>query len=322
MSRSMTLLPANFRQWVVLAVVSTAKRTQSIARPHRLLCGSGASFRHPSTHRGHTAVPSPFTNRATIPGRPHHSLASQAQGPKSSLLPPATLAPPSILRAPSLPPSSPIIPSSTGPITQMCHSLPEQLRSPRRSFQSPFPTSTSTPPPNRPRLVTTISKPSFVHPALTVPDRLGFRPTAQVLTLPCAHTGPSLLAVSALATLFSTVEGRRRSRELCWTLNPSDKELTHVAPYPSVISIPDNRALTLSYNDPVTNSTQKCTEDCPLLTNPAVPYQDFVFDAGAQTLTGFQLTLTQYKGASAGLHLLQLLSDGAKNLSFRPVSGN
>ena len=51
-----------------------------------------------------------------------------------------------------------------------------------------------------------------------------------------------------------------------------------------------------------------CTT-CPLLSDSSVPYQDFLFPDSA-TLTGVQITLLEWNGASSGLHLLQLLSDG------------
>lgn len=62
--------------------------------------------------------------------------------------------------------------------------------------------------------------------------------------------------------------------------------------------------------DPSTGANQTCSNPCPLLTDPNVPYQDFLFDT-AHDITGFQLTLSQWTGAGSGLHLLQLLSSGA-----------
>lgn len=53
-----------------------------------------------------------------------------------------------------------------------------------------------------------------------------------------------------------------------------------------------------------------CTANCPLAHNPSVIYQDFLFP-NATTLTGFQLTISGWYGAGGGLHLLQLLSEGA-----------
>ncbi|EJU04368.1 hypothetical protein DACRYDRAFT_93708 [Dacryopinax primogenitus] len=80
----------------------------------------------------------------------------------------------------------------------------------------------------------------------------------------------------------------------------------------TVTTIPNNQVLPLSYIDPVTNTTQNCSDSCPLLTNTTIPYQDFIFNqTPALTITGFQLTLNTWAGAGAGLHLLQLLSEGS-----------
>ncbi|KDQ21696.1 hypothetical protein BOTBODRAFT_99589 [Botryobasidium botryosum FD-172 SS1] len=78
----------------------------------------------------------------------------------------------------------------------------------------------------------------------------------------------------------------------------------------SLTSIPDNAVLTLTYTDPVTNTTSTCSDQCPLLTNTTIPYQDFLFDA-SRSMTGFQLELNSWVGAGPGLHLMQLLSNGA-----------
>lgn len=85
-----------------------------------------------------------------------------------------------------------------------------------------------------------------------------------------------------------------------------------------VISIPDNTQLELLYLDPVTKQNVTCTTDCPLAHDAAIPYQDFLIsdnpsnglDNGVKALTGIQLTVNSWYGAGAGLHLLQLLSDG------------
>jgi hypothetical protein len=81
-------------------------------------------------------------------------------------------------------------------------------------------------------------------------------------------------------------------------------------------AIPNNNFITLNYTDPTTNKVLTCTKNCPLLADPSVPYQDFLFVDGEDPLTGFQLTLTEWKGAAPGLHLMQLLSDGG--LLFTP----
>lgn len=53
-----------------------------------------------------------------------------------------------------------------------------------------------------------------------------------------------------------------------------------------------------------------CSDNCPLAHDPSVPYQDFLFPEGT-TLAGFQLNVLHWYGASGGLHLLQLLSEGS-----------
>ena len=78
----------------------------------------------------------------------------------------------------------------------------------------------------------------------------------------------------------------------------------------SVTSIPDNAVQQLHYVDPATGKNQTCTTNCPLSTQSTIPYQDFTFDNPAN-LTGIQITLTEWTGTGAGLHLLQLLSSGA-----------
>lgn len=78
----------------------------------------------------------------------------------------------------------------------------------------------------------------------------------------------------------------------------------------SLTSIPDNTVQTLTFVDPATGLNQSCSDPCPLQTNASNLYQDFLF-ASDVDLTGFQLKLTEFTGASSGLHLLQLLSSGA-----------
>jgi len=78
----------------------------------------------------------------------------------------------------------------------------------------------------------------------------------------------------------------------------------------SVTSIPDNTVQQLHYVDPATGQNQTCTANCPLSTDSSIPYQDFTFN-NAVSLTGVQVTLSEWKGAGPGLHLFQLLSSGA-----------
>ncbi|KAJ7287703.1 cortical protein marker for cell polarity-domain-containing protein [Mycena rebaudengoi] len=77
-----------------------------------------------------------------------------------------------------------------------------------------------------------------------------------------------------------------------------------------VTTIPDNTVQELKYVDPITGDNKTCTDPCPLSTDPSVLYQDFLF-SGAKAITGVQIQLTQWTGASPGLHIVQLLSSGA-----------
>ncbi|GJE94888.1 Polarized growth protein rax2 [Phanerochaete sordida] len=79
----------------------------------------------------------------------------------------------------------------------------------------------------------------------------------------------------------------------------------------SVTTIPDNAVRELQYVDPASGKNQTCTDPCPLLTDSSIPYQDFLFTDGSLDVTGFQFTISEWTGASGGLHILQLLSSGA-----------
>lgn len=85
----------------------------------------------------------------------------------------------------------------------------------------------------------------------------------------------------------------------------------------SLVSIPDNTLLTLSYIDPSTSANMTCLSTCPLSLDPSVPYQDFLFQGGGRSMTGFQLNMLAWKGDGPGLHLVQLLSDG--KLNYNPT---
>ncbi|KAI0645397.1 cortical protein marker for cell polarity-domain-containing protein [Trametes meyenii] len=88
----------------------------------------------------------------------------------------------------------------------------------------------------------------------------------------------------------------------------------------SVATIPDNAVRQLHYLDPADNQNKTCTDPCPLLTDSTVPYQDFLFDSDLD-ITGFQLTLSEWQGSGPGLHILQLLSDGAFASSIDSLNG-
>ncbi|GAA5826546.1 hypothetical protein JCM11251_002420 [Rhodosporidiobolus azoricus] len=81
----------------------------------------------------------------------------------------------------------------------------------------------------------------------------------------------------------------------------------------SVVALPNNEVLELTYNSDPSDPTSPlltCTSSCPLAHNSSLPYQDFLFPPGT-TLTGIQLNVLGWYGASGGLHLMQLLSDGS-----------
>ncbi|KIY50189.1 hypothetical protein FISHEDRAFT_64862 [Fistulina hepatica ATCC 64428] len=78
----------------------------------------------------------------------------------------------------------------------------------------------------------------------------------------------------------------------------------------SVTTLPDNTVQTLTYLDPDTSTNTTCSDPCPLSTDSSVLYQDFLFDSEV-SITGVQITLSDWEGDGAGLHLLQILSAGA-----------
>lgn len=91
-----------------------------------------------------------------------------------------------------------------------------------------------------------------------------------------------------------------------------------------IVSIPDNVQLELLYLDPVTLQNVTCTS-CPLFHDPSVPYQDFLISNspvnggvnGTKILTGIEFTASEWYGAGAGLHHLQLLSDGGWAFAYQ-----
>lgn len=79
----------------------------------------------------------------------------------------------------------------------------------------------------------------------------------------------------------------------------------------TVISLPDNHKLALTYTDPETGRDATCTDDCPLSTDPNVGAQDFLFADGSLSITGFDVHITSWDGDAAALNYIELLSDGA-----------
>ena len=119
-----------------------------------------------------------------------------------------------------------------------------------------------------------------------------------------------------MVTLFNKTEELQDSREFHAQFRKGYSGL----PFHSLTTIPDNTVQTLRYVDPTTGANQTCSDPCPLLTDPTIPYQDFLFDS-AHDITGFQLTLSEWTGAGSGLHILQLLSSGAFATSIDSDNG-
>lgn len=95
-----------------------------------------------------------------------------------------------------------------------------------------------------------------------------------------------------------------------------------------IVSIPDNTELELIYLDPATGQNATCTNNCPLAHDAALPYQDFLIadtpannaPGGVKALTGIQFTASSYYGAGAGLHVLELLSEGGWAYAYNALN--
>ncbi len=95
-----------------------------------------------------------------------------------------------------------------------------------------------------------------------------------------------------------------------------------------IVSIPDNTELELIYLDPTTNQNATCTTNCTLAHDASLPYQDFLIadtpannaPGGVKQLTGIQFTATEYYGAGAGLHVLELLSEGGWAYAYNALN--
>ncbi|KAA1084844.1 hypothetical protein PGTUg99_000022 [Puccinia graminis f. sp. tritici] len=61
--------------------------------------------------------------------------------------------------------------------------------------------------------------------------------------------------------------------------------------------------------NPITNQLDSCTTNCTLSRDLKLPYQDYIFPPNT-AVNGVQLVITSKFGNVAGLHLLQLLSQG------------
>ncbi|GAK63141.1 cellular morphogenesis protein [Moesziomyces antarcticus] len=95
-----------------------------------------------------------------------------------------------------------------------------------------------------------------------------------------------------------------------------------------LVSIPDNTELELIYLDPTTNQNVTCTTNCTLAHDASIPYQDFLIadtpannaPGGVKQLTGVQFTATEHYGAGAGLHVLELLSEGGWAYAYNALN--
>ncbi|POV99749.1 hypothetical protein PSHT_13399 [Puccinia striiformis] len=76
-----------------------------------------------------------------------------------------------------------------------------------------------------------------------------------------------------------------------------------------VVSLPDNQVLNLTFINPITNQLDSCTSNCTLSRDLNLSYQDYLFPPNL-AVSGIQLVITSKFGKVAGLHLLQLLSQG------------
>ncbi|CAO1625947.1 unnamed protein product [Jaminaea pallidilutea] len=86
----------------------------------------------------------------------------------------------------------------------------------------------------------------------------------------------------------------------------------------SITSLPDNQVLELLYLDPLTKQNVTCT-NCAMTNNATIPYQDFIITDnpangavnGTKAMSGLIFDAHSWYGASAGLHIFEMLSDGA-----------
>ncbi|WAQ90560.1 hypothetical protein PtA15_12A550 [Puccinia triticina] len=76
-----------------------------------------------------------------------------------------------------------------------------------------------------------------------------------------------------------------------------------------LVSLPDDQVLNLTFINPITNQLDSCTTNCTLSRDLNIPFQDYLFPPNT-AVNGVQLVITSKFGNVAGLHLLQLLSQG------------
>lgn len=74
-------------------------------------------------------------------------------------------------------------------------------------------------------------------------------------------------------------------------------------------AFPINGIMNLTYIDPDTGNNNTCTSECPLSNDPSVEYQDFHF-VNSVGMNRFQLAISEWYGAGAGLAGIELFQDG------------
>lgn len=71
---------------------------------------------------------------------------------------------------------------------------------------------------------------------------------------------------------------------------------------------PINGIMNFTYTDPKTGAEASCDARCPLLQDPALPYQDFYF-VNLVGMNSFQIDISDWYGAGAGLAGIELFQD-------------
>lgn len=73
-------------------------------------------------------------------------------------------------------------------------------------------------------------------------------------------------------------------------------------------AFPINGIMNLTYVDPTSGENKTCTSECPLSDDPEIEFQDFHF-VNTVGMNRFQLAISDWYGAGAGLNGLQLFQD-------------
>lgn len=73
-------------------------------------------------------------------------------------------------------------------------------------------------------------------------------------------------------------------------------------------ALPINGIMNFTYTDPASGEEVACDARCPLVQDPAVPFQDFTFVNGVG-MNGFQIDISEWYGSGAGLAGVELFQD-------------